>query len=549
MPAHADTPYDGLPIGVYRTDADGALVHVNDRWSAMTGIAPERAARMGWADALHPDDREAALREWRRAVADGRELVCDIRVAAADGTTRWASVRSVTVRDDAGAVVGHLGSVTPLEGSARESERLQQLIVANLTDVIYFLDMDRRLRYVTPSYETLTGHRVDEAAGRLASGRDVHPDDLRRMSALWQRLWEGEGYTGAEFRIRTADGREAWCSSAGSPVLDDDGTQVGVQIRDADITARRRMEERLRQSEERARSIVDTTSEAFVSTDADGLVMEWNGAAQALFGWEIDEASGQRFVDIVLEGPDLERVAAAMDAYREHGDTAGLLPGDEVRARRRDGRELIAEMTLWAVGTGDECGFNALMSDITERKEREQAVRHMAFHDRLTGLPNRTQLESALPAALERASVEGRAAALLYMDVDQFKRVNDTLGHDAGDELLRQVAHRLRRAARSSDMVVRLGGDEFVIVLTDLAADASCRIARDVAGRIHEGFRPPFMLPGEEFATTISIGIGVFPDHAGDAESLVKAADEAMYASKRAGRGLVSMPGERADPA
>src|SRR5438067_1075157 len=150
MPARADTPFDGLPIGVYRTDADGALVLVNDRWSAIAGIAPERAAGMGWADALHTDDREPALREWRRAV--------------------------------------------------------------------------------------------------------------------------GEGYTGAEFRIRAANGREAWCSSAGSPVLDDDGTQVGVQIRDADITGRRRMEERLRQSEERARSIVETTSEAFVSTDADGLV-------------------------------------------------------------------------------------------------------------------------------------------------------------------------------------------------------------------------------------------------------------------------------------
>src|SRR5439155_20569610 len=178
--------------------------------------------------------------------------------------------------------------------------------------------------------------------------------------------------------------------------------------------------------------------------------------------------------------------------------------------------------------------------DITERKLREEQVTFMAYHDKLTGLPNRAMFEQHLELVLVRARHDANAAGLLYLDVDRFKTVNDSLGHAAGDDLLREVAARLRRAARSGDLVVRLGGDEFVLVLGDLPADGASTIAGAVAERVQGAFAQPFALAGTEFATTASIGVAMFPTDAADAKSLVTAADVGMDVSKRAGRGRTS---------
>jgi diguanylate cyclase (GGDEF)-like protein len=178
--------------------------------------------------------------------------------------------------------------------------------------------------------------------------------------------------------------------------------------------------------------------------------------------------------------------------------------------------------------------------DITERKLREEQVTFMAYHDKLTGLPNRAMFEQHLELVLVRARHDGNAAGLLYLDVDRFKQVNDSLGHEAGDELLREVATRLRKAARAGDLVVRLGGDEFVVVLGDLPAGVAPRVAAGVAGRVQDAFSAPVALAGVEFKTTASIGIALFPDDGADGKSLVTAADAGMYVSKRAGRGRIS---------
>lgn len=425
---------DVAPVGIHHADITGACTWVNERWSALTGVPPAEAHGRLWVDALHADDRDAVLAQWLETVARGLEFVCDVRLAGADGHAREATLRSAPVLDSRGVVTGHVAALTELP--QRRHDTLRRLIVENLTDVILFFDMRRELLYATPSFEALTGLHGQDAACHVHEGLSVHPDDASRMRSLWAGLWDGEGYAGAEFRVVTPDGIERWCTSAGAPVRDDAGRQVGVQIRHADVTGRRHIEERVRQSEERARSIVATTSDAFVATDADGLVMEWNHAAELLFGWEPEEAVGMPFAELVLSAGDREAVAAAMARYRETSDRSSLGAGSEVRAARRDGSEFIAEMTLWPIGSGDGCSFNAFVTDITERKQREQAVEHLAFHDPLTGLPNRAHFEGRVAEALDRVSQAGgvTAAGLLFLDVDRFKHVNDTMGHDAGDD-------------------------------------------------------------------------------------------------------------------
>jgi diguanylate cyclase (GGDEF)-like protein/PAS domain S-box-containing protein len=553
MSARRDTRPDRLlhvaPVGILHTDPLGTCLWVNPRWSALTDASQADACGRPWVDTLHKDDRDPVLAQWLETVARGLEFVCNVRLPGPDGQARQATLHSTPVLDDHGAVIGHVAALTELPD--RRHDTLRRLIVENLTDVVLFFDMRRELLYATPSFEGLTGRRAEDAACHVHEGLSVHPDDAPRMRSLWAGLWDGEGYAGAEFRIVTAEHIERWCTSAGAPVLDGEGRQVGVQIRHADVTGRRRIEERVRESEERARSIVATTSDAFIATDADGIVMEWNRAAEQLFGWEPEEAVGAPFAELVLGGDAGESIAAAMARYREAGDRAGFGTAAEVRARRRDGGEFIAEMTLWPIGSGEGASFNAFATDITERKQREQAVQHLAFHDRLTGLPNRAHFEERVDEALARADGAARATSvgLLFLDIDRFKHVNDAMGHDAGDELLRQIAERLRRGARVNDVVARLAGDEFVVLVTDLRAADAADIAQQVAHRVHAALSLPYTLAGEVFATTASIGVAVYPDHAADAAGLVKAADISMYESKRSGRGRVSRARRHVDAA
>ena len=164
----------------------------------------------------------------------------------------------------------------------------------------------------------------------------------------------------------------------------------------------------------------------------------------------------------------------------------------------------------------------------------------MAYHDPLTGLPNRAMLEQHLDLVLLRARHDETAAALLFPDLDRFKQVNDTHGHEAGDQLLCETASRLRSAARAGDLVVRLGGDEFVLVLGDVPAAAAGDIASAVAARVHLELRAPFRLDGVKLQTSTSVGIAIFPADGTDPVSMLNAADSGMYASKRAGRGGTS---------
>jgi diguanylate cyclase (GGDEF)-like protein/PAS domain S-box-containing protein len=215
----------------------------------------------------------------------------------------------------------------------------------------------------------------------------------------------------------------------------------------------------------------------------------------------------------------------------------------EYRMTRRDGEVVWVrdEASVLEGEEGEPRLWQGVMVDITERKLAEERVAFLAYHDNLTGLPNRVMFENLLDLALARARRSDLSVAVLYMDLDNFKLINDSLGHAAGDELLRQVAERLRAAVRETDVVARHGGDEFLVLLADLergagadGAPRAAELARLVAARIHEALRAPFEVAGTEFAVTASIGVSVYPQGARDAQGLLKQADAAMYRAKEA---------------
>jgi diguanylate cyclase (GGDEF)-like protein/PAS domain S-box-containing protein len=283
----------------------------------------------------------------------------------------------------------------------------------------------------------------------------------------------------------------------------------------------------------RARAVTEAAAEGIVTIDARGTIESFNPAAERLFGYAEAEVIG-RNVKLLMPEPD----AGAHDGYIEHhirtGENRIIGRPREVVALHRNGTLFPIELNVAEIELGSERRFTGIMRDITERKISEARIQHLAHFDHLTDLPNRALFYDRLQHAISVAHRNKHPLVLCYLDLDGFKTVNDTLGHDQGDELLKEAALRLQFAVRESDTVARLGGDEFAVILPHATGR---RDAELVAGKIIETLTAPFHLDGAGRPMLIgaSIGIALYPDDTDDIDSLVKLADDAMYRAKQEG--------------
>jgi len=281
--------------------------------------------------------------------------------------------------------------------------------------------------------------------------------------------------------------------------------------------------------EEKYRSIFERNLTGLYVASKNGEILDCNDACAKILGFASSEAlfsSRERAEEIVRK-----LHASSSETF--------FTAATEEKFERPDGTEGWALCSIRATGQGEtgEQVFEGSLVDITERKHAEQQIQTLAYFDPLTGLPNRTLVKDRLTQALAAARRRREKIGLLYLDIDSFKIVNDCLGHSVGDELLQQIAQRLRLCAREEDTVARLGGDEFVVALGPIETYADAAL---VAERIARDLVPPFNLHGHSLTVTSSIGISIFPDHGADAEALIKNADAAMYASKNRGRSTFS---------
>ncbi|AXK72765.1 diguanylate cyclase [Lysobacter sp. TY2-98] len=305
----------------------------------------------------------------------------------------------------------------------------------------------------------------------------------------------------------------------------------------------RRVEERTAEMAENAanhRAILEQANDAFIMLDEDGRVVEWNRAARTIFGWSRSQAYGRLFSEMLLAEAHREAFDADLRRFLATGETQWIGRRVEMQALTRDGREIPAEVSMRSRWRGERRYFDAFLRDITERKQLEVSLAMQALHDALTGLPNRRLLLESLPRAMQRADRNGTALGVYFIDLDGFKQVNDTYGHDAGDDLLREFACRIRDSVRAVDMVARLAGDEFVVVAeafaepmpnADIVADKLLRVAET-----------PYVIGGAPRRMSSSVGVAVYLPRSGiDANALLARADQAMYASKRSGKGRATV--------
>ncbi|HEX5911149.1 MAG TPA: diguanylate cyclase, partial [Thermoleophilaceae bacterium] len=285
---------------------------------------------------------------------------------------------------------------------------------------------------------------------------------------------------------------------------------------------------------------MDSTSNGVVIASASGsdyAIVYMNAGFERITGYGCDEVVGRDCRFLQGEATDPTAVAELSRAVRN---------GAECRLTilnyRKDGEPFWNELFLSPIrdAGGDVVQYVGIQNDVSERQEAQEQVQHLAYHDALTGLGNRAKLERDLVSALEAAAAAGESVALLYLDLDDFKGVNDSLGHVSGDELLRQAADRTQRACRPGDLLIRQGGDEFLVLLTGLSEEAE-KTASAVAARVAQTMSDPFDLGGHSVTIGASVGISLFPRDAADAETLLTHADTAMYVAKGAGRGRVAL--------
>ena len=288
----------------------------------------------------------------------------------------------------------------------------------------------------------------------------------------------------------------------------------------------------LRGEAARGRAVTEAAAEGIVTMDERGIMESFNPSAEKMFGYRAGEVIGKN-VKLLMPEPHASAHDGYVARHLRTGEKRIIGRPREVMARHKDGSEFPVELNVAEIKFGRERRFTGIFRDITERKKIEARIQRLAHYDSLTELPNRVLFYDRLHQAASLAKRDHHEFALLYLDLDGFKAVNDTLGHNRGDELLKYVAVRIQRAVRESDTVARLGGDEFTVILPKIGGPEDAVL---VASKIIDAISADFLLQGhgQPASVGISIGIAIFPDDAQDAEALIKAADTAMYDAKKA---------------
>ncbi len=533
---------ESIPHIVWMADATGAANYFNRRGTDYTGLGRDANYPWDWLNLVHGDDAERARQCWEQAVATQTPFQLDYRIRRHDGEYRWHEVRADMVRDRGGAVVKWIGTATDiddqknatavLEGSRHESAELATLLdtLQSCAPIGFgFVDRDFRVRRINEVLAAVNGATVEEQLGQRVG--DVIPDIWRQVGPLYRQvLATGEPVLNSKITGPTSadPGRpHHWLASYYPVALQAETIGVGLVV--VDVTDQEDAERALRESEARYRSIADTAREGIWTVDVAGRTQYANLRVADVLGLTLEDVhrtTVPELLDPQGRGFIADRLCSRNGRGPEEFDVIYNHPDGAVRV-------LHLSVSPLNDDTGAP-GCLAMITDITAARRAENELRRQALHDSLTGLANRALLRDRLDHALARQRSRGAGdIAVVFTDLDQFKLINDTHGHAIGDDLLQQVAQRLRGATREGDTLARFGGDEFVVV----AEDTNEEQAREIADRMLDTFVEPFDVLGQHVYVSASVGIAVSPPD--NPDKLLRFADAAMYDAKARGRGRI----------
>lgn len=520
--------------GILTIDANGIVLSMNRAAQAIFGYPPEELIGRNVTTLMpepykseHPEHlrRYLATKEPHIIGKGGREL----QGLRKDGSIfpLELSVSEVKVKGER-LFAGIMRDITRRRAARErltESEARFRSLADTAPVLIWTSGVDALCDFCNKTWLDFTGRRMEQELGN--GWRDgVHPDDRAGCLDTYLGAFKERRPFRMEFRLRRADGEHRWLLDTGVPRFTPGGEFIGYIGSCIDITEQKHLQE----STQLAARVFADSKEGIMITARDGAILDVNEAFCEITGYSKAEILGRKPNMLKSGRHDKEFYARMWSSILANGQWSG-----EIWDRRKDGEVYPKWLSIGAVrGERDEIThFVAIFTDITAMKQSEERLLQLAHFDFLTGLPNRILFRDRLSQAMRQAKRNKRGMALMFIDLDRFKGINDSLGHKAGDQLLVEVAGRLLACVRKSDTVARLGGDEFTVVVSELHAPAAAAV---VAEKIIESVGQPVTLEGVEVVVTPSIGIAVFPADGATPEDLIKNSDRAMYQAKEQGR-------------
>ena len=499
-----------------------------------------------WLSIVHPDDKPAieSSENFRRLFVRKNSATRCIRLKAADGKWCHFSARSRYVaaldeRGDKVVIVAHDVSATVIaRDKLTKQERGYRLLAENISDIIIKMDLELRLEYVSPSIKSVLGWDPDKL-----KVEDL-PEGYREVLQVFKETVENE-LAQVDLEAVPADVLSVRKSELFFPcfqqapipfevefsLIREGGDAItGILLVARDIRERKQMDHELQM----AAKVFDSNADGILILDAKGNICQVNPSMLMITGYEAEDLLGWPPTEFLVAGEEEESID---DVYRKAIGT-GTWRGERL-ATRKNGATFYAMYSVTVLFDKSNKLDSTIVTlrDITDSKVHEERIQNLAYYDALTGLPNRTLFLDRLDQELQRCERHQHFAALLFLDLDQFKAINDSLGHALGDELLKQASDRLQENIRSEDTVGRMSGDEFTIILAgqrikEHVVTAASNVAQKIMTRLAE----PFVLEGSEVFISVSIGVAIYADDGIDSSTLLRSADTAMYFAKQAGK-------------
>jgi diguanylate cyclase (GGDEF)-like protein/PAS domain S-box-containing protein len=519
--------------GVYIVQ-NGKFRYVNPLFLELTGYSePELLGRYS-LDLVHSEDKETVRKKAIDSLKGGGSLPYEYRFVKKNGDIIWV-LEKVTSTEYKGkrATVGSFLDITELkraEEALSQSQAIYQSIVETGGAGFLTGDLNGNITFVNEAFCKMLGYSQEELTGKPFAVF-VHPDDT---AMVLERFAEGlrnpEAEYHIEFRAIHKDGHVVWIYPSISPIFYNNVLSAGIAIV-LDVTERKRLEETIKKSEERYRTILEEIQDNYFETDLAGNFTFVNDSMSRTLGYSKEELIGMNY-QALAANEDVEVVYRDFNRVFRTGET---MKGLSYKFNQKNGTVGFGELSISAIKdeTGKVIAFRGIARDVTERMRLERELNDIATHDFLTGLPNRMLLQDRLKVALAGAGRNRTKLAIMMLDLDRFKVVNDTFGHSIGDKVLRAAGDRLVALVRKSDTVARVGGDEFLVLLPKVAnLDDTIKVALKILG----AFRKPFILNGHKIRITTSVGIAIYPEDGEDSDALLRNADIAMYWVKEQGR-------------
>ena len=537
--------------GVVITDEKGLVVWINEAFSTISGYSLDDMQGKRPGDLLQGEATDpVTVKAMSEALASHNSFDVEVLNYSKNHTPYWVRATCSPLRDDSGEINGYMAIYIDITSQKRDAELIQytQDLLNAVIDVntigTWRLNMLNGELEINDQWAALLGYTLDELKpiNRKTWENLTHPEDIPYCVIQLEKHAAGQipAYN-ANIRMKHKKGEWIWINTRGQvSTRTDDGKAEWMLGTHLDVSTQIAAEKSLHEQSARMKAIVENMLDGVISIDAKGTIQTFNRAAEEIFGYSRDEMLGKN-VNQLMASPHRENHDTYLSNYLDAGIGDVTRRIRELEALHKDGTVFPIELGLVDISNADEINFVGIVRDITLRKQRENEIHQLAFYDSLTQLPNRRLLQDRLKLVVAKCTRNKHHAALLFLDLDNFKSLNDSAGHSIGDKLLCSVAQRLVTSIRQGDSVSRLGGDEFVVVLEDLSTDKqkAANQAKAAAEKIIYHLTQSFDLDGFLYIASASIGISLFNSPHSSIEDLLKQADMAMYKAKASGRSRI----------